>query len=327
MRQIAFGPDESADSLRMVEAPKPVPGAGEVLIAVAYAGINRPDLLQRSGKYPPPADASPVLGLEVSGHIAALGPGTGPWKIGDAVCALTPGGGYAEFCKAPAGHVLPVPEGLTLEQAGGMPETWYTVWANLVELGRLGRGERVLVHGGSSGIGLAAIELAKLRGAQCLVTVGSDDKANFCRAFGADAAINYRNEDFVARVRELTGGEGVDVVLDMVGGDYIPRNVSVLRRDGRLVLIAFQRGSRADMDFNLVMRNRLVVTGSTMRPRTVTEKTKIRDALQREVWPACAAGQVRVHVQATYPLEQVAEAHRLMEGGQHVGKILLRVQP
>lgn len=327
MRQVAFGPDESADSLRIVEAPKPVPGDGEVLIAVAYAGINRPDLLQRSGKYPPPADASPVLGLEVSGHVAALGPGAGPWKIGDAVCALTPGGGYAEFCKAPAGHVLPVPEGVTLEQAGGMPETWFTVWANLVELGRLGRGERVLVHGGSSGIGLAAIELAKLRGAQCLVTVGSDDKASFCRAFGADAAINYRNEDFVARVRELTDGEGVDVVLDMVGGDYIPRNVSVLRRDGRLVLIAFQRGSRADMDFNLVMRNRLVVTGSTMRPRTVAEKTRIRDALQREVWPACAAGQVRVHVHATYPLEQVAEAHRLMEGGHHVGKILLDVGP
>ncbi len=326
MRQVAFGPDESAASLRIIEAPPPVPGEGEVLIEVAYAGVNRPDLLQRSGKYPPPADASPVLGLEVSGHIAALGPGAGSWKVGDAVCALTPGGGYAEFCKAPAGHVLPVPEGMTLERAGGMPETWFTVWANLVELGHLSRGERVLVHGGSSGIGLAAIELAKLRGAQCLVTVGSDDKAKFCREFGAAAAINYRKEDFVARVRELTGGEGVDVVLDMVGGDYIPKNVSVLRRDGRLVLIAFQRGSRVEIDFSPVMRNRLVVTGSTMRPRTVAEKTRIRDALQREVWPACAAGQVRVHVHASYPLEQVAEAHRLMEAGQHVGKILLRVR-
>jgi NADPH2:quinone reductase len=326
MRQVAFGPDESAASLRIIEAPPPVPGEGEVLIEVAFAGVNRPDLLQRSGKYPPPADASPVLGLEVSGHIAALGPGAGPWKVGDAVCALTPGGGYAEFCKAPAGHVLPVPEGMTLERAGGMPETWFTVWANLVELGHLSRGERVLVHGGSSGIGLAAIELAKLRGAQCLVTVGSDDKAKFCREFGAAAAINYRSEDFVARVRELTGGEGVDVVLDMVGGDYIAKNFSVLRRDGRLVLIAFQRGSRVEIDFSPVMRNRLVVTGSTMRPRTVAEKTKIRDALQREVWPACAAGQVRVHVHASYPLEQVAEAHRLMEGGQHVGKILLRVR-
>src|ERR1700704_2929788 len=269
MRQVAFGPDDSADSLRVVEAPAPVPGAGEVLIAVEYAGANRPDLLQRSGKYPPPPDASPVLGLEVSGRIAALGAGAGPWQIGDAVCALTPGGGYAELCRAPAGHVLPIPEGVTPEQAAGIPETWFTVWANLVELGHLSRGERVLVHGGSSGIGLAAIELAKLRGAQCLVTVGADDKANFCREFGADAAINYRSEDFVSRVRELTGGEGVDVVLDMVGGDYIPRNLSVLRRDGRLVLIAFQRGSRADLDFSPVMRNRLVVTGSTMRPRTV----------------------------------------------------------
>jgi putative PIG3 family NAD(P)H quinone oxidoreductase len=327
MRQIAFGPEDSADSLRIVEAPAPVPGAGEVLIAVDYAGVNRPDLLQRSGKYPPPPDASAVLGLEVSGHVAALGPAAGPWRVGQAVCALTPGGGYAELCKAPAGQVLPVPDGVTMEQAAGMPETWFTVWANLVDLGRLSRGERVLVHGGSSGIGLAAIELAKLRGAQCLVTVGEEHKASFCREFGADAAINYRSEDFVARVRELTGGQGVDVVLDMVGGDYIPRNLSVLRRDGRLVLIAFQRGSRVEIDFSPVMRNRLVVTGSTMRPRTVAEKTLIRDALQREVWPACAAGRVRTHVHATYPLAQAAEAHRLMESGRHVGKILLRVRP
>ncbi len=326
MKQIAYGPEGSAESLRLVEAPAPVPGPGEVLIAVDHAGVNRPDLLQRSGKYPPPPDASPVLGLEVSGQVAALGPGAGPWKVGDAVCALTPGGGYAELCTAPAGQVLPVPAAATLEQAAGMPETWFTVWANLVDLGHLSAGERVLVHGGSSGIGLAAIELAKLRGAQCLVTVGEDDKASFCLEFGAFAAINYRREDFVARVRELTGGEGVDVVLDMVGGDYIPRNLSVLRRDGRLVLIAFQRGSRADLDFSPVMRNRLLVTGSTMRPRTVAEKTRIRDALQREVWPACAAGRVRTHVHATFPLAQAAEAHRLMESGRHVGKILLRVR-
>jgi NADPH2:quinone reductase len=327
MRQVEFGPDESADSLRVVEAPAPVPGPGEVLIAVDYAGVNRPDLLQRSGKYPPPPDASPVLGLEVAGHVAALGPGASPWQVGQAVCALTPGGGYAELCKAPAGQVLPIPAGMTLEQAGAMPETWFTVWANLVELGHLSQGERVLVHGGSSGIGLAAIELAKLRGAQCFVTVGGDDKASFCREFGADAAINYRTEDFVSRVRELSGGEGVDVVLDMVGGDYIPRNLSVLRRDGRLVLIAFQRGSRADLDFSPVMRNRLVVTGSTMRPRTIAEKTVIRDALQREVWPACAAGRVRTHVHASLPLAQAAEAHRLMESGRHLGKIVLRVRP
>jgi NADPH:quinone reductase len=326
MKQITFGPQDSADSLRVVEAPAPVPGDGEVLIAVEYAGVNRPDLLQRSGKYPPPPDASPVLGLEVSGHIAAVGPGAGGWRVGEAVCALTPGGGYAELCKAPAGQVLPIPAGVTPEQAAGMPETWFTVWANLVDIGHLAAGERVLVHGGSSGIGLAAIDLARLRGAQCLVTVGDEDKARFCREFGAYAAINYRSEDFVARVRELTAGEGVDVVLDMVGGDYIPRNLSVLRRDGRLVLIAFQRGARVELDFSPVMRNRLVITGSTMRPRTVAEKTAIRDALRHEVWPACAAGTVRTHVHATFPLAQAAEAHRLMESGRHVGKIVLRVR-
>ena len=326
MKQITYGPEDSADSLRVIEAPEPVPGEGEMLIAVDYAGVNRPDLLQRSGKYPPPPGASPVLGLEVSGRIAALGSGTDGWQLGEAVCALTPGGGYAELCKAPVGQVLPIPAGATLEQAAGMPETWFTVWANLVDLGRLQAGEQVLVHGGSSGIGLAAIELAKLRGAKCLVTVGDEDKARFCREFGAHAAINYRTEDFVSRVRELTAGEGVDVVLDMVGGDYIPRNLSVLRRDGRLVLIAFQRGSRVELDFSAVMRNRLVVTGSTMRPRTIGEKTLIRDALRREVWPACAAGRARTHVHATFPLAQAAEAHRLMESGRHVGKILLRVR-
>jgi len=325
MRQITFGPDDSADSLRVVEAPAPVAGDGEVLIAVAYAGVNRPDVMQRSGKYPPPPDASPVLGLEVSGRIAAVGRNAGDWQVGDSVCALTPGGGYAEFCKVPAGQVLPVPPGATLEQAAALPENWFTVWANLVDLGHLASGERVLVHGGSSGIGLAAIELAKLRGAQCLVTVGSEDKARFCLEFGAYAAINYRSDDFAARVRELTAGEGVDVVLDMVGGDYTPKNLSVLRRDGRLVLIAFQHGARVDLDLSPIMRNRLVVTGSTMRPRTLSEKAAIRDALLREVWPACAAGRIRVHVHATFPLAQAAEAHRLMESSRHVGKILLRV--
>ena len=326
MKYVAYGPDESAASLRIAEGEKPVPGAGEVLVEVGYAGVNRPDLLQRSGKYPPPPGASPILGLEVSGRIAAVGPEAGAWKVGDAVCALTPGGGYAEYCRAPAGQVLPMPAGMSAAQAAGMPETWFTAWANLVGLGRLAGGERVLVHGGSSGIGLASIDLARLRGAECLVTVGDDDKARFCREFGAKGAINYRNEDFVARVRELTGGEGVDVVLDMVGGDYIPRDLEVLRRDGRLVLIAFQRGSRAEVDFNAVMRNRLVITGSTMRPRTVSEKTVIRDALLREVWPACADGRVRTHVHAEFPLAEAREAHLLMESGRHIGKIVLRVR-
>jgi putative PIG3 family NAD(P)H quinone oxidoreductase len=326
MKHIAFGPDPGPESMRLTEGPAPVPGPGELLIAVDHAGVNRPDLLQRAGKYPPPPGASPVLGLEVSGKVAAVGAGVSGWNVGDTLCALTPGGGYAEYCAAPAGQALPIPRGWSLEQAAGLCETWFTVWANLVDIGGLHAGQRVLVHGGSSGIGLAAIELVKLRGAQCIVTVGDEEKARFCREFGAQAAINYRSEDFVARVRELTGGEGVDIVLDMVGGDYVPRNLSLLRRDGRLVLIALQRGSSAEVDLNAVMRNRLTITGSTMRPRTIAEKTAIRDALRREVWPACEAGRVRVHVHATFPLAQAAEAHRLMESGRHIGKILLRVR-
>jgi len=327
VKQIAFGPDANADSMRLVEAPVPVPGAGEILIEVGHAGVNRPDVLQRMGKYAPPAGASPVLGLEVSGKVAAVGPGVAGWRVDDPVCALTPGGGYAEFCLAPAGQALPIPAGITVEQAAGMPETWFTVWASLVDIGRLAAGERLLVHGGSSGIGLAAIDLARLRGARCLVTVGDEEKAHFCREFGAAGTINYRTEDFVARVRELTGGEGVDVVLDMVAGDYVPKNLSLLRRDGRLVLIALQRGTHAEVDLNLVMRNRLVITGSTMRPRTIPEKTAIRDALLREVWPACAAGRVRTHVHAVLPLAEAGEAHRLMESSRHIGKIVLRVRP
>jgi NADPH2:quinone reductase len=325
MKHIVFGPDPGADSMRLTEGPVPVAGAGELLIAVDHAGVNRPDILQRMGKYAPPPGASPILGLEVSGQVAAIGPGVAGWRVGDAVCALTPGGGYAEYCVTPAGQALPVPAGWSLAQAAGLCETWFTVWANLVDIGGLRAGQRVLVHGGSCGIGLAAIELINLRGAHCIVTVGEEDKARFCREFGASAAINYQGEDFVARVRELTGGEGVDLVLDMVGGDYIPRNLEVLRRDGRLVLIALQRGARAEVDFNLVMRNRLVITGSTMRPRTIAEKTAIRDALRREVWPACEAGRVHVHVHSTFPLSQAAAAHQLMESGRHIGKILLRV--
>jgi putative PIG3 family NAD(P)H quinone oxidoreductase len=279
------------------------------------------------GKYAPPAGASPVLGLEVSGKVAALGPSVTGWRVGDPVCALTPGGGYAEFCLTPMGQALPIPPGVTPEQAAGMPETWFTVWANLVDIGRLAAGEWLLVHGGSSGIGLAAIDLARLRAAQCLVTVGDEQKARFCREFGATGAINSRTEDIVARVRALTDGEGVDVVLDMVAGDYVPKNLSLLRRDGRLVLIALQRGTHAEVDLNLVMRNRLVITGSTMRPRTIPEKTAIRDALLREVWPACAAGRVRTHVHAVLPLAEAGEAHRLMESSRHTGKIILRVRP
>jgi putative PIG3 family NAD(P)H quinone oxidoreductase len=326
MLQVAVGADGSADSLHLLEAPPPVAGTGELLIEVAYAGINRPDILQRQGAYPPPPGASPVLGLEVSGRVAALGAGVDGWQVGDAVCALVPGGGYAQWCTTPAGQALPVPANLSLAEAAALPENWFTVWINLIEHGRLTAADRLLVHGGSSGIGVAASQLARLLGVECIVTVGSDDKAHFCQEFSGVTAINYNAGDFVARVRELTKGAGVDVILDMVGGDYVPRNLSVLRQNGRLVLIGLQRGNRAEVDLATVMRNRLVVTGSTMRPRSVAEKTAIRDALLRNVWPALAAGRARTHVHSVLPLAEAAAAHRLMESGKFVGKILLQVR-
>ncbi len=326
MRQIEHGPDGSADSMRVVDGAQPEPGPGEILIEVHYAGVNGPDLAQRQGRYPPPPGASPVLGLEVAGRVCALGQGVGEWKVGDMVTALVPGGGYAEYCVTPASHALPIPRGMGLAEAAGLPETWFTVWANLVGLGRLKRGERLLVHGGSSGIGLTAIQLARHLGVQALVTVGSEEKARFCREFGADHAINYREEDFVARVKEITGKEGVDVVLDMVGAPYLQKNVSVLRRDGRLVLIAFLQGSRTEFDFMPVMLKRLTITGSTMRPRTVAEKAAIRDALRQEIWPALDAGRLKTHLFATFPLAQARDAHQLMESSRHIGKIVLRVR-
>lgn len=327
MKQILHGADGTPESMRLVEAPLPQPAAGEILIAVHCAGVNRPDLLQRAGRYPPPPDASPILGLEVAGTVAALGAGVTEWRLGDRVTALVPGGGYAEFCTAPASHALPVPAGLDMAEAAALPETWFTVWANLVDLGRLKKGERLLVHGGASGIGLTAIQLARHLGVECLVTVGSDEKARFCRDFGADQAINYRTTDFAPAVKALTGGEGVDVVLDMVGAPYLQRNLSLLRRDGRLVLIAFLEGSKGEFDLMPVMLKRLTITGSTMRPRSVAEKTAIRDALREHIWPQIAAGRLRPHIHAVFPLAQAGEAHKLMERSAHIGKIVLRVRP
>lgn len=321
---IDYGPPGTPESLRIAEAPAPSPAAGEILIEVHYAGVNRPDVMQRMGRYPPPPGASPILGLEVAGRVSAIGAGVTQWQPGDAVCALVPGGGYAQLCVAPARHALPIPSGLSLAQAAGMPENWFTVWANLIGMAGLHRDERVLVHGGSSGIGLAAIQLARHVGAEAIVTVGSDEKVRFCRDFGAAEAINYRTEDFVLRTREFTAGEGVDVVLDMVGGPYIPRNVSLLRRDGRLVLIAFLQGSVCELDFLPLMLRRLRVTGSTMRPRSLDEKAAIRDALASEIWPAFDAGQLQTHLCATFPFDQAAEAHRLMESSRHIGKIVLQ---
>ncbi len=326
MKQIVYGSEGTPESMRVVSGEVPRPKAGEILIDVHYAGVNRPDLLQRAGRYAPPPDASPVLGLEVAGTVAALGEGVSQWRLGDRVTALTPGGGYAEQCLAPASHALPVPEGLSMAEAAALPETWFTVWANLVDLGRLKSGERLLVHGGSSGIGLTAIQLAKLLGASVLVTVGKADKVAFCRDFGADLAINYRDEDFVARVKAFTAGEGVDVVLDMVGGSYLARNASVLRRDGRLLLIAFLEGSKVEFDFMPVMLKRLTITGSTMRPRSVAEKAAIRDALLTRVWPEWSAGRLRPHLHACFALAEAADAHRLMASSEHIGKIVLSVK-
>jgi len=327
VKQINYGADGTPESMQVGEGAKPRPGPGEILIEVHFAGINRPDVLQRSGRYPPPPGASPILGLEVAGTVAALGEGVTEWKVSQRVTALVPGGGYAEYCTAPAAHALPIPEGLDLAQAAALPETWFTVWANLVDLGRLKQGERLLVHGGSSGIGLTAIQLARHLGVECFVTVGSEEKARFCREFGADHAINYRQDDFAQKVKEITNGEGVDVVLDMVGGSYLQKNANLLRRDGRMVLIAFLEGSKAEFDFMPVMLKRLTITGSTMRPRTVAEKAAISDALQKNIWPEIEAGRLRTHVFATFPLAQAGEAHRLMESSAHIGKIVLQVKP
>ncbi len=326
MKQIVHGADGLTESMQLAQAPRPVPGVGEILIEVHHAGVNRPDLMQRSGLYPPPPGASAVLGLEVAGTVAELGEGVTQWRAGDRVCALVPGGGYAQFCVAPATHALPVPTGFDTAQAAALPETWFTVWANLVGLARIRQGERLLVHGGSSGIGLTAIQLAQLCGVECLVTVGSEEKAQFCREFGATQAINYRESDFLQEVRTLTTGEGVDVVLDMVGAAYFQKNLSALRRDGRLVMIAFLEGAKGAVDLMPIMLKRLVVTGSTMRPRSIAEKTAIRDELLERVWPQMAAGRLRPHIHAVFPLSEAGAAHRLMQSSRHIGKIILEVK-
>ena len=303
--------------------PVPAPGPGEVLIRVAAAGVNRPDVMQRKGGYAPPPGASPVPGLEVAGEIVALGAGVTGWNAGDRVCALVAGGGYAQYCTAPAPQCLPVPKGLGMVEAAALPETYFTVWTNLFERGRLAAGETVLIHGGSSGIGTTAIQLAREFGARIFTTVGNAEKARACEALGAERAIDYRSEDFVAVVAELTGGRGVDLILDMVGGDYLPRNTQALAVEGRLVQIAFQRPSLMEFDFRIVMAKRLTITGSTLRPRSVAEKGAIADALRRNVWPLLEAGKVKPLIYRTYPLAEAAAAHALMESSTHIGKIVL----
>ena len=303
--------------------PVPRPQAGEVLVKVHAAGVNRPDIMQRQGGYNPPPGASPVPGLEISGTIAEVAPGVAGWKVGDQVCALVSGGGYAEYCVAPAPQCLPVPKGLSLVEAAGLPETYYTVWTNVFQRGRLKAGETFLVHGGSSGIGTTAIQLAREFGARIFTTVGNAEKAIVCRDLGAESVINYRDEDFVEVVGELTDGKGVDLILDMVGGPYIERNIEALAVEGRLVQIAFQQPSKVEIDFLPMMLKRLTITGSTLRPRTVEQKAEIAAELRAKVWPLIEAGKVRPLIYKTFPLAEAAAAHALMETSTHIGKILL----
>jgi putative PIG3 family NAD(P)H quinone oxidoreductase len=293
---------------------------------VAFAGVNRPDVFQRAGHYRVPPGASPVLGLEVSGQVVALGSKVTEWNVGDEICALTAGGGYAEYCSVNAGHCLPIPRGLDLAQAAALPENLFTVWTNLIDRGRLKSGERVLIHGGSSGIGYMAIQLAAQWGAQVFTTVGTEQKAEFCRKLGAALAINYRAQDFVQEIERATEKRGVDVILDMVGGDYFPKNLSLLSLEGRLIQIAFLRSSIVPaFDLREVMSRRLTITGSTLRPRSIDEKAAIAGSLKQSVWPLLESGKIKVVIDSVFPIADVANAHRLMAESKHIGKILLRV--
>jgi putative PIG3 family NAD(P)H quinone oxidoreductase len=308
-----------------VERPRPVAAAGDVLIKVAAAGVNRPDVMQRRGRYPPPPGASDIPGLEVAGTIATVGSSVSGWHEGDAVCALVAGGGYAEYCVAPAPQCLPVPRGLDLVAAAAIPETFFTVWTNVFERGRLVAGESILIHGGSSGIGTTAIQLARARGARVFVSAGSAEKCIACERIGAERAINYRETDFLAAIRDLTGGRGVDVILDMVGGEYFARNVDALAVDGRLVEIATLHGAKAEITIPTIMQRRLTITGSTLRARSVADKGAIARAVHANVWPLVESGAVTPIIFRTFPLASASEAHRLLESGQHIGKLVLTV--
>lgn len=324
MTAIEIAKPGDADVLVPASRPVPEPGEGEVLVRVAAAGINRPDVLQRQGNYPPPTGASDIPGLEIAGEIVALGSGVSEWKAGDNVCALVSGGGYAEYCAVPAGQCLPVPAGFSMVEAASLPEAFFTVWANIVNRAAIRSGEWLLVHGGSSGIGTAAIQIGRALGARVIVTAGTAEKCAACEALGAERAINYREADFVAVVKEVTG-TGVDVILDMVGGDYIPRNIEVMAPDARMVFIGLQKGAKAEVNFLPVLLKRLVITGSTLRARPVAEKAAIAAALRREIWPRILTGRIKPVVFKTFPLKNASEAHRLMESSAHIGKIVLTV--
>jgi putative PIG3 family NAD(P)H quinone oxidoreductase len=325
MIAIAITKPGGPEVLQPVEIPTPQPGPREVLIQVAAAGVNRPDLMQREGKYPPIPGASDIPGLEVSGTVTACGSDVKRWRTGDRVCALVSGGGYAEYCVAPDVQCLPVPPALDLKPAGGMPETFFTVWTNVFERGKLRDGETLLVHGGSSGIGTTAIQMARVFGARVFATAGSGEKCLACERLGAERAINYKTHDFAAVLMELTHGRGIDVILDMVGAAYFSRNLDLLALDGRLLQIAVLHGVKAEINLVRLLRQRLTVSGSTLRARSVEEKGSIASALERAVWPLVETGRIRPVIYATLPLVNAAEAHRLMESGSHIGKILLTV--
>ncbi|MDQ0471141.1 NAD(P)H-quinone oxidoreductase [Labrys wisconsinensis] len=325
MRVMAIREPGGPQVLTEESRPLPTPGETDILIRVAAAGVNRPDLLQRAGVYPPPPGASDLPGLEVAGEVAAVGYDVRRWKVGDKVCALVAGGGYAEYVLAPESNALPVPAGMDMVQAAALPETGFTVWHNVFERGRLTEGETFLVHGGSSGIGTTAIMLAKAFGATVFTTAGSPEKCEACRKLGADLAIDYKTADWVAEVREASGGRGVDLILDMVGGDYVAKNYSAAAMDGRIVQIAFLRGSKVELDLVKLMTKRLTHTGSTMRPQSVASKARIARELEDKVWPLLAAGACRPVIHATLPLADAAKAHALLEAGDHVGKVVLTV--
>lgn len=326
MKLIDHGKGGGIDTLHIIDAEIPVPGPGQVLIEVSYAGINRPDIIQRSGLYPPPAGASPHLGLEVSGIVAAVGDDAGEWHVGDAVCALVPGGGYAEYCITDASHCLPVPQGLSMLQAAALPETYFTVWTNVFERGGLKPGQSILIHGGSSGIGLTAIQLAHAFGAQVFTTVGSEAKAKACYENGADKVVLYRSQDFVEVIFEATAGKGVDLILDMVGGEYIQRNLKCLAVEGCLVQIAFLEGSRVKFDAMPIMLKRLTFTGSTLRARSSEQKAEIAEQLKANVWPLLEKGHCLPVIHKVFAFHEVQQAHALMESSAHIGKIMLTVK-
>jgi NADPH2:quinone reductase len=320
MRAVEISKPGGPEVLQPVDRPKPTPKESEILIKVAAAGVNRPDVLQRSGNYAVPPDASDLPGLEVAGEVVSAGK---TFKIGDKVCALVHGGGYAEYCVAPEVQALPVPKGLSLVEAASLPETFFTVWGNVFDRGRLSPGETLLVQGGTSGIGVSAIQMAAAMGNRVFATAGSDDKVAACLRLGAAEAFNYKTQDFEKETLRATGGKGVDVILDMVGGDYVPKELKCIAEDGRLVFIAFLRGMKTEMDIMLVMRKRLTITGSTLRPRPVAFKGALAKSLREKIWPLIESGKIKPEIYKTFPLEQAADAHRLMESSQHIGKIVL----